>query len=71
MYSMNIIDDFSSYVWSLSLRSKGKSASVLQHWHCAVTNQTGDKLKIMITDNGELVSNIIANWCSAHGINHQ
>jgi transposase InsO family protein len=71
MYSMNIIDDFSSYIWSLPLRSKGEAASILQHWHRAVTNQTGDKLKIMVTDNGELVSNITSDWCSTHGIDHQ
>jgi Reverse transcriptase (RNA-dependent DNA polymerase) len=25
----------------------------------------------MITDNGELVSNVISDWCSSHGIDHQ
>jgi len=30
LYSMNVIDDFSSYIWSLPLRSKEEVASILQ-----------------------------------------
>jgi hypothetical protein len=30
LYSMNVIDDFSSYIWSLPLRSKDEAASILQ-----------------------------------------
>ena len=29
-YAMHVIDDFSGYVWSLPLKSKGDTASVLQ-----------------------------------------
>ena len=71
MYSMNVIDDFSSYVWSLPLRSKGDASSILQLWHRAVTNQSKNRLQTLITDNGELVSNTMASWCAQHGINHR
>ena len=71
LYSMNLIDDFSSYVWSLPLRSKDEAAPVLQAWHRAVTNQSGARLKILVTDNGELMSNAMSEWCSLHGIDHQ
>jgi len=57
LYSMNVIDDFSSYVWSLPLRSKGDAASILQMWHRAVTNQSDNRLQILVTDDGEPVSN--------------
>ena len=30
LYPMNVIDDFSSYIWSLPLRRKDKAASILQ-----------------------------------------
>ncbi len=53
---MNIIDDFSGYVWSLPLKAKSDAASTLITWHRAVENQTGQKLKILITDNGKLIS---------------
>jgi hypothetical protein len=36
LYSMNVIDDFLSYCWSLPLRSKDEATVVLQSWHRAV-----------------------------------
>ena len=71
LYSMNIIDDFSSYVWSLPLQHKSDAINVLQAWHHTVERQTGEKLKIITTDNGELVSNSMTAWCRLHGIDHQ
>ena len=71
LYSMNVIDDFSSYVWSLPLARKSEAVNVLRAWHRAVENQTGEKLKIIVTDNGELVSNTMTAWCTLHGIHHQ
>jgi len=71
LYSMNIIDDFSSYVWTVPLSSKGEAAPSLQNWHCAVENQLGHCLKILISDNGELVSQSMAEWCAEFGVDHQ
>ena len=70
LYSMNIVDDYSGYVWSLPLRSKDEAMPVLQAWHRAVENQSGERLKILVTDNGELVSRPMSEWCSTHGIEH-
>jgi transposase InsO family protein len=70
LYAMNIIDDFSGYVWSLPLQSKGDTASLLQLWHKHVTTQSGLPLKSLITDNGKLVSNSIRDWCASLGITH-
>ena len=70
LYSMNIVDDFSNYMWSLPLISKGDTASELQKWHRTIENQSGLKLKVLVTDNGELVSKSISNWCSQFGILH-
>ena len=33
LYAMNIIDDYSSYVWTIPLRSKDEAAQTLQVWH--------------------------------------
>jgi hypothetical protein len=68
---MNIINDFSGYVWTLPLQSKADTCSAFQTWHKAVTVQTGDKLRILVTDNGELVSKSMHNFCLSEGINHQ
>ncbi len=70
LYSMHVIDDFSSYIWSLPLRSKGNVASVLQLWQKHVTMQTGLPLKILVTNNGKLVSKSMKEWCLSLGIDH-
>src|ERR1700722_4725513 len=64
-YSMNIVDDFSGYVWSIPLRSKDEAAPALQDWHRVVENRSGERLKILVTDNGELVSRLMTDWCAA------
>jgi len=71
LYSINMIDDFLSYVWMIPLKLKGDVAPSLQNWHCSVKNQLGHHLKILVTDNGKLISNSIADWCAEFGINHQ
>lgn len=70
VYAMNMIDDFSGYIWSIPLRSKANACTAFQTWHKAVTVQTGDVLRILITDNGELVSKSMKDFCDSHGINH-
>jgi len=67
---MNLIDDFSSYVWSIPLCAKKEACATIQIWHKAVTTQTSDTLSILVTDNGELVSNDMHDWCNTEGINH-
>jgi transposase InsO family protein len=67
---MNIIDDFSSFVWSLPLRSKSDAFSVLKHWVTAVELHTAHKLKCIVTDNGELTSNQMRSFCAEKGILH-
>ena len=71
VYAMNIIDDYSGYVWSVPLQSKADACSAFQTWHKSVTVQTGDTLRILTTDNGELVSKSMKDYCDTHGINHQ
>ena len=69
-YSMNVIDDFSNYVWSLPLRTKDEALSIFRDWHTAVENQSGHRLTFLITDNGELASRSMSAFCSEKGITH-
>ncbi len=71
LYAMNVINDHSGYVWSLPLKSKSDAGAALISWHRAVKNMSGHKLWILVTDNGELVSKSIQDWCTSHGIEHQ
>ena len=70
LYAMHVIDDFLGYIWSLPLRSKGDMASMLQLWHKHVTAQTGLSLKTLITDNGELISKSMKEWCLSLSIDY-
>ena len=71
LYSMNMIDDFSGYVWTVPLRSKADACPALQIWHKAVTVQTGQTLQTLVTDNGELTSKAMTDFCQSEGIVHQ
>ena len=61
LYSMNVIDDFLSYIWLLPLRNKAKAVLVLQHWHKHIMTQFDRPLKILVTNNGELVSKLMSS----------
>ena len=71
LYIMNIIDDCSSYHWTRLLKTKAEALQALQDWLLAAENQSGEKLCYLVTDNSELCSNEIAQWCSERGIIHQ
>ena len=68
---MNIIDDCLSYHWTRLLKTKAKALQALRDWLLAAENQSGEKLCYLVTENGELRSNKIAQWCSECGIIHQ
>lgn len=70
LYSMNIIDDYSSFVWSFPLHSKHEAAPMLKAWLLALEVQTNYHLQCFITDNGELCSTQIQDWCFQKGIWH-
>jgi hypothetical protein len=70
LYSMNIIDNYSSFVWTLSLHSKDEAAPFLKIWLTALEVQTPYCLQSFITDNGELTSSQIHAWCAQKGILH-
>lgn len=71
LYSMNMINGFSSYIWTIPLKSKDEAAPVLQTWHHTVKNQLGHHLRILVSDNGKLVSCSMGDWCAQFSIVHQ
>ena len=54
----------------IPLRAKSDATDALKVWHRLVENQSGEHLKILVTDNGELLSNAVVTWCREHSINH-
>jgi hypothetical protein len=67
-----IIDDFSSYVtvWSISLRSKDDAAVAIKVWQRLTENLSGARLKYLVTDNCELLSKSVSDWCDELDIEH-
>ena len=70
MYCMNVIDDFSGFVWSIPLRFKDQAAPALKAWLIGLEIQTPHRLSSFVTDNGELASLQIQQWCTEKGILH-
>ena len=71
LYAAFIVDDFSSYMWSLPLRSKDEVAAALTPWKCAVENSSGHRLKTLVTKDSGPISGPMPDWCALHGIEHQ
>jgi transposase InsO family protein len=69
-YIMNIIDDYSSFSWTIPLKRKDDAILALLPWHKAVENQSKSRLRSIVTDNGELVNFITKAWCDKYGIIH-
>jgi transposase InsO family protein len=59
---MDIIDDFSSYAWSIPLAAKSDAFTALQAWERARELETGLKVGIYCSDNGELKSASMQQW---------
>ena len=53
-YVLNIVDDFSSYCWSIPLPAKSHAYKALMDWECACQLETSLKVGIYHSDNGEL-----------------
>jgi hypothetical protein len=70
-YIMDIIDDFSSYSWSIPLASKSDAFPALEAWTQAREVETGLKVGILRSDNGELKSSSVREWLLTRGTSHQ
>lgn len=61
-HMMNIVDDYTSQVWSIPLKGKGDVFAELVTWECTRQLETGLTVGTFITDNGELKSNKMRDW---------
>jgi hypothetical protein len=70
-YAINIVDDYSSFSWTILLKLKSDALINLQNWERAQEVETGLRVGTYRTDNGELKSHDMAKWLASHGTNHQ
>lgn len=71
LYVMNLIDDYSSFSWSIPIRSKDGAIRPLTNWVLAVERELGHSVGMFRLDNGELKSKEFRDWCASRGIRIQ
>ena len=71
-YALTFIDDFSRYCWVYFLKHKSEFFDLFKVYRALVENQSGRKLKALISDNGgEYVKSKFINYCAYVGIQMQ
>jgi len=66
-YVMDIVNDYTSFPWSILLHNKDDLFPELKAWELAWENETGLKVEIYITDKGELKSHEMEAWLKTWG----
>ena len=64
-YVMHVVDDFSSFVWSIPLRDKSSAFPALCAWQGLREAETSLKVGTYRTDRGELRSHQMESWLSS------
>jgi hypothetical protein len=70
-YIMDLINDFFSYSWSIPFAAKSDAFPALLAWECACELETGLKVGIYRSDNGELKTDAMCEWLLTRGTQHQ
>ena len=70
-YVMNILDDFTSFAWTIPLPNKAEAYPRLKEWELARENETGLKVSTYRVDNGELKSDRMDVWLRSRGVQQE
>ena len=71
-YALTFIDYFSRYCWVYFLKHKSEVFGLFKVFKALVENQSGRKLKVLISDNGgEYVKSDFIQYCVDVGIHMQ
>ena len=71
-YALTFIDDFSRYYWVYFLKHKSEVFGLFKVFKALVENQSGRKLKVLISYNGgEYVKSVFIQYCVDVGIHMQ
>eukprot|EP00252_Welwitschia_mirabilis_P018673 TRINITY_DN4156_c0_g1_i5.p1 TRINITY_DN4156_c0_g1~~TRINITY_DN4156_c0_g1_i5.p1 ORF type:complete len:1283 (+),score=262.04 TRINITY_DN4156_c0_g1_i5:125-3973(+) len=71
VYFITFVDDFSRKLWLYPLKSKDEAFQAFRIFKARVENETGCKIKELMTDNGgEFTSKEFENFCREAGIIH-
>ena len=68
-YYVSFIDDYSRYTWVYFLKTKDQVFEKFKEWKALVENRTGQKVKMLRSDNGNEYNNgPFLQFCSQEGI---
>jgi hypothetical protein len=67
-YSMSMLDNYSSYLWTELLKTKDQAADFIIAWHARVSRRHGRILRTLQINNGELKSKKLDAWAAGLGI---
>jgi hypothetical protein len=71
-YIMNLVDDYTSMVWTILLKRKSDALPELKAWELARESETGLKVGIYRTGNdGELKSDAMRDWLKSRGVQQE
>ena len=71
-YALTFIDDFSRFYWVYFLKHKSEVFGLFKVFKDLVENQSGRKLKVLISENGgEYVKSDFIQYCADAGIQMQ
>ena len=71
-YFVTFIDDHTRYSWVYPLKQKSEVFQRFQEWKAQVERSTGEKVKILRSDNGgEYTSNEFTSFLTEQGIKHE
>ena len=71
-YFLTFIDDKTQYIWVYVLKHKNEVFKKFHEWKAMVEKSTGQRLKILTTDNGgEYTSTEFSNYLKGEGIHHE
>jgi GAG-pre-integrase domain len=71
LYTMNLIDDCTSFIWTIHLLSKSAADPALRQWELMHEQETGLRVGIFRVDNGELKSSALTSYFESHGTQMQ
>ncbi len=70
-YSMELVDEYTGMIWSISLRSKDRAFHELKKWEKQRKLECGEEVGIYRVDGGELDSDEMREWIANHGTKEQ
>ena len=68
-YCLVIINDYSRFTWVFFLSNKSETAELIKRFIVLIKNQTNEKVKRILIDNGTEFKNVVLDHFCAYCVN--